>query len=78
MIKHASLKFLVVQSKKGVLKEINEDCVNEILSMPSYVGHQWHVKPGEVISPTTDAFTFGGCVQLAHEDAAVLQRDYTR
>ena len=78
MFKHATLKFLVVHSPKGILKGLNEQSVKEILSMPSYLGHQWYVKPGEPISPTTNSFTFGGCVQLVHEDAAVLQRDYSR
>ena len=78
MFKHATLKFLVVQSPKGILKDLSEQYVNEILSMPSYIGHRWYVKPGEAISPTRNSFTFGGCVQLAHDDAAVLQRDYHR
>ena len=46
--------------------------------MASYTGHQWYVKPGDDVSPTTDCFTFGGCVQLGHEDTEVLQRDYNR
>lgn len=78
MFKHASLKYIVIQSKKGMLQAINEKYVKEIQGMASYTGHQWYVKPGDVIAPTTDCFTFGGCVQLSHEDDTVLQRDYRR
>jgi hypothetical protein len=78
MYQHAILKYVVIQSEKGILKVINEEYVEEIRSMASYTGHQWFVKPGEPISPTVDCFTFGGCVQLGHEDAGVLQRDYCR
>jgi hypothetical protein len=78
MYKHATLKYLVIQSAKGILTDISEQYVDEIRSMASYSGHQWYVKPGEPIAPTTDCFTFGGCVQLGHEDAGVLQRDYSR
>jgi hypothetical protein len=78
MRKHVALKYLVIQTEKGILKELNQLAVNEILGLSSYIGHQWYVKPGEVISPTIDSFTFGGCIQLANEDPAVLHRDYTR
>lgn len=78
MTKHAAIKYLVIQGEKGTLKQINEPFVQEIRNMPSYCSHQWYVKVGEPIAPTIDCFTFGGCVQLRHEDADVLQRDYAR
>ena len=78
MFKHATLKYIVVQTEKGFLKEINEACVKEIQSMSSYYGHTWGVTVGDIISPTVDCFTFGGWVQLCHEDADVIERDYKR
>ena len=76
-LKYGALKFLI-SYHEGKLKRYNEHFIKEIESLESYRGHQVFVKPGARLKKTQNCFTWGGCVQLVHEDEDQLERDYSR
>ena len=78
MYKQAKLKYFVVQSKEGILKNINQDCVNEIMRLHSYASLHFFVSVGDEVKPTSNCFTWGGCVCLQNIDSTALQEDYER
>jgi hypothetical protein len=67
-----------VSAKEGLLKQIDEASLQEILHMESYRSHQFFVDKGDSIKKTQNCFSWGGAVTLANKDSAALERDYAR
>jgi hypothetical protein len=41
-------------------------------------GHQFFVSEGDEVKPTTNCFTWMGCILLVHESEEHINRDYYR
>lgn len=75
---YGSLKWLIVSAKEGLLKQIDEASLQEILSLESYRSHQFFVDKGDSVKKTQNCFSWGGAVTLANTDEKALNRDYAR
>ena len=75
---YGSLKWLIVSAKEGLLKQIDEASLQEILNLESYRSHQFFVDKGDSVKKTQNCFSWGGAVTLANTDEKALNRDYAR
>ena len=61
-----------------MLASVNHEFVEEIKSMPSFVGIEVFHHTGKKIQKTVDCFSWAGVVKLYHLENQQLVKDYNR
>lgn len=67
---------MIVAREEGVLTEINPEAVVALRELKSFHRMELFYKPGQVVKPTINCFTYGGCVILLYNDKSQLLADY--
>ena len=72
------LLFIIVKNVSGEYIGPNDILLREMHELPSVMEVQFFPKPGDIIGPTKNCFSWGGCVAMFHKVRAVLDTDYER
>lgn len=76
LVAHGAWVTIRSNQPTGVVTNIDAGRLAAIRALPSYRTEYMSYDVGSVVAMTIDACTVHGCFNLAHPDAAVLERDY--
>lgn len=69
------LLFLVLY-ETGIVRDIDNDRIDEIRALSSFVSLELFVQKGSVVRRTVDCFTWAGIVRLISDEKAAIEGDY--
>lgn len=69
------LLFLVLY-ETGIVRDIDNDRIDEIRALSSFVSLELFVQKGSSVRRTVDCFTWGGIVRLISDQQGVIEGDY--
>ena len=75
--KHGILAFIIVHDE-GVVQEVNAQLLAEVHALPSFLAVELFHHAGSTLRRTVDCFTFGGTLQLLHDQEEQVEADYRR